>query len=95
MVDNKREATESTREGGREAAEPLTSGFDRRAAHAPTRNSSGNSSYAANVLDLRVKLNAAYDFIEALCDRLGDAELKTEVKRYRQQGFRSRTSRNG
>jgi len=53
------------------------------------RNSSGSASAAANLLDLRQKLNFALECIEDLAGLCGDAEFRQKVKRVRQQGFRS------
>jgi len=79
----------NTREGGREAAEPLTSGISRNAATLlQGRNSSGNASQAANLLDLRQKVNFLMTVVEGLAAQLGDPELAQEVASYRQRGFR-------
>jgi len=79
----------NTREGGREAAEPLTSGFDQRAASLlQGRNSSGSASTAASLLDLRQKVNFIMTVLEGFAAQLGDAELGNEIASYRQRGFR-------
>lgn len=84
--------TKSTREGGREAAEPLASGFP--GGHfVPPPNRSGGASHAATILDLRVKLNFAYEMLERCFEALGDAEALAAVKRFRQTGFRDERRR--
>jgi len=76
---------ESTREGGREGAErPLPPDF----LASKARNSSGSASLAASVLDLRQRVNFLLDMVAALAGQLGDAELETAIRRYRQEGFR-------
>lgn len=86
MVDKKHEAAESTREGGREEAKLPSVGLS--GAAAKPRNSSGSASMAATVLDLRVKLNFAYEMLERCFEALGDAEAVQTVKRFRQTGHR-------
>jgi len=60
----------------------------RRVLPAAARNSSGSASVASSLLDLRVKLNLAYELIEELFTALGDADGAAHVKKIRQQGFR-------
>jgi len=78
---------QTTREGGREAAKPLTSGISEERLR-PERNSSGNASMAASVLDLRQKVNYILEELVNLAATLGDADLGARVKAYRQTGFR-------
>jgi len=87
MVDTKQRSTESTREGGREAAELLTSGSSGSAASV-AGSRSGSASMAASLVDIRVRLALHSRVLEALCERFGDAELATELRKEMQRGFR-------
>jgi len=78
---------QDAREGGREAAKPLTPELSGNAA-TPPRNSSGNASMAASLLDLRQKINYILEEMQNLAATLGDADLGARVKAYRQTGFR-------
>jgi len=77
---------QSAREGGREAAKPLTSGISQNAA--TPRNSSGIASQAASILDLRQKVNYLMVVCEGLAAQLQDIQLSEEIASYRQRGFR-------
>jgi len=77
--------TEGTRAGGREPAEPATSGFSG-GGFAAARRSSGAASTAANLLDLRQKVNYIFEVLCAL-DMI-DPEVRAEIEAYRQRGFR-------
>lgn len=88
-IDNQADNTEDAREGGREDAKRPTPGIFRRGASPPQgRNSSGVASTAANLLDLRMKVNFMMDILSALCHQLGDPELAQEVDSMKQRGFR-------
>jgi len=78
---------QDAREGGREAAKPLTPELSGNAA-TPPRNSSGNASMAASLLDIRQKVNFLLECVETLATSLSDTQLLTDCKRMRQQGFR-------
>lgn len=93
MVDNKREAAESTREGGRDEPEARSVGLSGVAAK--PRNSSGSASVAASLLDLRQKLNFVLEELGNVASSLGDADMLARVKAYRQQGFRSNRGPRG
>lgn len=82
-----RNIPESTREGGREAAEPLTSGISPEALAA--RNSSGNASTAASILQMRIRLNEFADILTQVCQDLKRDDLMVMLQRTRQRGFRS------
>jgi len=87
MVDKSTQVPESTREGGREAAEQPTSGSS--GASATLAGSrSGAASVAANLLDIRTRLALHGEVLAALCERFGDPELATMIRKGRQQGFR-------
>jgi len=80
---------DNAREGGREGAERLTSGFDRNAALLlQGRNSSGNASNAASLLDLRQKVNYLFGVLETVLVSLGDQDGLVELQSMRQRGFR-------
>lgn len=84
--------TEDTREGGRAdggAVRPPDVLGDRLRR---ARNSSGDASQAANLLDIRQKLLLHAQIIGALCERLGDPELALELTRDTQRGFRRNRS---
>lgn len=86
-MDKLENTPDSTREGGRDQAKldtPELSGDRLRRA----RNSSGEASAAANMLDLRQKVNFALEMIQQLALSLHDDHIATQVKQYRQQGFR-------
>jgi len=80
--------TESTREGGREAAERLSPELSGDAA-TPQRNSSGSRSVAQNLLDIRQHLIAIEEVLMSL-GRSGliDDALLQPLKQLRQRGFR-------
>jgi len=82
------EDPKDTREGGREGAKRLTPELSGVAA-TPPRNSSGNASHAASLLDLRQYINLLCEIVLDL-DKLNLIEpLKVEqLKRLRQAGFR-------
>jgi len=79
------EDTKSTREGGREAAKPLSP----ESFAATTR--SGAASTAASVLDLRQRLMLLEEALLAMLEEFGgdrNADIATRIKRHRQVGFR-------
>jgi len=82
-----KQTTESTREGGREGAKPLTSGLSGEAPSAPMRNSSGSATAAASILDLRQKVNRLIDLVERIADGVGDADGANACRQLRQLGF--------
>jgi len=77
---------QTTREGGREAAKPLTSGFIQER----ERRSSGAASLAASVLDLRMKVNYLMGVIEMMLMTVPveDPNVLAELQSMRQRGFR-------
>jgi len=79
---------QTAREGGREAAKPLTSGLS--GAAATPRNSSGSASLAASVLDLRQKVNYLMHVIEMILMTVPveDPNVLAELQSLRQRGFR-------
>jgi len=82
-----RTVTESTREGGREDSSNPSPELPEVAA---TRNSSGNRSPAAQVLDLRLHIVAIEGILDALARQglIDDATI-APLRLLRQRGFRS------
>jgi len=78
---------ESTREGGREAPEAPSPELPDVAA---TRNSSGNRSPAAQILDLRLHIVAIEGILDALARQgiIGDETIQP-LRLLRQRGFRA------
>jgi len=81
-------ASQPPREGGREPAEPATSGLSGERAYA--RNSSGSASLAASVLDLRQKVNYLMHVLEMVLMTvpIEDPNVLAELQSLRQRGFR-------
>jgi len=79
---------ESTREGGREENPDAASPSSEKPPSIPVRNSSGNASHAASLLDLRQKVNLHQRALLELARLMGCTSFVDELTREQQRGFR-------
>jgi len=80
--------TETDREGGREKNPDAASPSSEEPRSTPVRNSSGNASHAASLLDLRQKVNLHQRVLLELVRLMGCTSFSDELTREQQRGFR-------
>jgi len=77
---------DTDREGGREKNPDAASPSSEKSPL--TRNSSGNASHAASLLDLRQKINLHSRCLQELLRLMGSSDLLRELQQEQQRGFR-------